>query len=128
MTTYSAALEAIHAALGLPPGDGFTQDWVHELPEAFRSAEWMNRCLALVLRWDERPGERAILVSLVLDIANDLAGVGQLTSDDWERISRALHQHRPDYADLLAYWSLEGEPLEDCFAITPLVREAAKAR
>lgn len=65
---------------------------------------------------------------LALDVSNDLLSSGVGPADGsiaavLAALSRDRHQHR----DLIEYWALDGEPLEDCFALTPAVRKIKAA-
>jgi len=122
MTTYQRALEALCNDLALPKGDEYTQDWAHELPETYRTAEWFDAYLSAIDEHRYGPEGQRILLSLVLDVANDLAGDGELSTSQWKRVERELLRVPGEHAELVDYWAVPGEPLEDCFAITPLIR------
>jgi hypothetical protein len=62
-------------------------------------------------------------MSLSLDVANDLAEEGALSASQWEQIRQELARRPREYSELLSYWSLGEEPLEDCFALTRLIRQ-----
>lgn len=120
-TAYQAALRRLQASLGLPAGDGFTQDWAFELPQELRTADWFMRYRHHFGRTSDDL-ERRILMELVLDVANDLEAEGLLTSADWREVLRELRRGGELYAGILGYWALDGDELEDCFPLTRLVR------
>ncbi len=128
MTTgYQRALQHVQSVLGLPHGDQFTQDWVQELPEAYRSPTWLGKYLAAFTHPSVRDEERRILMGLVLDVANDLHSAGSLLDSDWARAADELSRAPVLYEALVDYWCVKGEPLDDCFALTPLVRRIREA-
>lgn len=128
MTPYSSALKRLCEDLTLPLPDAFSQEWVHELPESYRTVDWLDRYVAALAHPAYGVEERRILMSLALDVANDLAGAGELTDAAWSAIEGALEENLEEYSSHVEYWSVEGEPLEDCFALTPRVRAFAVSR
>ena len=121
-------VDRIRIDLGLPPGNEFTQDWAYELPEEYRTREWLDRYMTAYHTGGYPPDVRDELMLLALDVSNDLLSSGVGPADGsiaavLAALSRDRHQHR----DLIEYWALEGEPLEDCFALTPAVRKIKAA-
>lgn len=128
MTTERAAIDRLCTDLGLPRGDAFTQDWAYELPEQFRTEDWLRRYLSAYDNPAYGDSERRMLIMLALDIANDLLNddeeAGERACASLERVLRSrVELHR----DQLEYWALEGEPLEDVFTLTPWAREQLSA-
>ena len=124
MTTERTAIDRICTDLGLPRGDAYTQDWAYELPEQFRTEAALRRYLSAYGNPAYGDAEHRVLIMLALDIANDLF------EDDEEAgeracagIARVLRSRVELHRDQLERWALEGEPLEDSFALTPWARE-----
>jgi hypothetical protein len=117
------AIQRVGHDLGLPLGDSFTQDWVHELGEEYRTEEDLERYLAAYRKPAYGVDERALLLDLILDVVNDLTeedpSVGARV---WTRVVGLLGAdlllHRP----ALDYWAVPEESLDNAFALSPLVR------
>ncbi len=107
---------------GLPLGDAYTQDWVQEVPEAWRTPVWLDRYLSALESDALDAAAIGGLLALALDVSNDLLEAGQLVERAWARLSQQLVRWPAIARPLVADWALEGEPLEDCFALTGLVR------
>lgn len=113
--------------LGLPKGDKFTQDWAYELPEAYRTSKWLDKYIAAYLNNAYATPEKVMLMTLILDVANDLVQhAGQENNKAVANALDLLCVYSQDHLKLIDYWALDGEPLEDCFALTPQVRELKK--
>ncbi|MWP61693.1 hypothetical protein [Gilliamella sp. Pas-s25] len=110
--------------LHLPLGDKFTQDWAYELPDQYRTQTWLDKYLYAYVNSTYSKLQKHILMTLLLDVTNDLLSSGMSASSP--KISQVLallfHNH-DDYMDLIDYWSLSDEPIEDCFALTPEIRK-----
>lgn len=109
--------------LGLPPGDRHTQDWAYELPEEYRTRAWLEKYLAAYLMGGYSPQARHELMTLALDVCNDLVSAGASPAEEpMVRVLSALFEDRQANDDLIACWAMEGEVLEECFALTPEIR------
>ena len=110
--------------LGLPIGDGFTQDWVYELPEKYRTREWLDKYITAYLRKDYSLSGQGELMALSLDVCNDLLSSGLSATDEIIlKVLNVLLENYQDHMELINYWSLDDEPLEDCFLLTFEVRK-----
>ena len=109
--------------LGLPGGDEFTQDWEHELPEEFRSSEWLPRFIAAYNSEGYGPSEKQALMMLLLDCLNEGIEAGDEAIEClWNEVAPLLLADREIHSNLIEHWSLPGESLEDAFAITARIR------
>ncbi|MCP4200815.1 MAG: hypothetical protein GY769_02625 [bacterium] len=63
-------------------------------------------------------------MQLIMDVANDLLDNEELPEELWEDIVELLNNRRTLHSDLIEHWVLEGETLDDAFALTPYVRRA----
>lgn len=118
------SIKRICRDLGIPEGDKFTQDWAYELPEEFRTDKWLSKYTLAYSNDDYSESEQDLLMQLILDVTNDCLNMGVSAND--EVIINALsllsgnHQR---YSELIEYWAQDGDPLEDCFALTEKIRE-----
>lgn len=109
--------------LGIPVGDKFTQDWIYELPEEYRNKEWLNKYIAAYLNKAYSLKGKNELMALALDVSNDLLSSGYLPSDKLIlSVLNILTDNYQNHIDLIDYWALDNEPLEDCFLLTPEIR------
>ncbi|WFQ79643.1 hypothetical protein PXH59_19205 [Xenorhabdus sp. SF857] len=116
--------ERICNDLGLPKGDSFTQDWALELPEKYRTTEWLNKYIIAYSNNKYSEPEKSTLMELMLDIANDfLTQNANCNDESITNVLNLLLNNHQYHLKLIDYWSLDEEPLEDCFALTPKVRE-----
>ncbi|AWH21213.1 hypothetical protein [Stenotrophomonas sp. ZAC14D2_NAIMI4_6] len=123
------AIERLSRDLGLPPADSHSQDWAYELPDPYRTDAWLDRYLAAYHDSGYPPDVRHALMTLALDVSNDLLGAGARPDDrSIAAVLAALSQDRHEHHALIEYWALEGEPFDDCFALTPEVRKIKAAR
>ena len=109
--------------LGIPIGDKFTQDWIYELPEEYRNKKWLNKYIAAYLNKDYSLKGKNELMALALDVSNDLLSSGYLSSDKLIlSVLNILIDNYQNHIDLIDYWALDNEPLEDCFLLTSEIR------
>lgn len=127
MTEYLKALKKIQLRFNLPPGDLYTQDWVYELPDDYRTDSHFKDYLAAVDSL-ESPQERNILMSLLMDIANDRASEATLTDSDWALLAGQFKSDSEDDLDLLRYWACAEDQIEDAFPISDRVRRLLQIR
>lgn len=117
------AIERICRDLGLPTGDSYTQDWAYELSEEFRSSEFLSRYVKAYSTPGYGDAEKRLLMQLMLDVTNDLLQRDEAVGRQaWESLVNLLRVNRELHRDQVEYWALPGEPLEDAFRLTPLVR------
>lgn len=117
------ASERIRLALALPSGDEYTQDWVRELPEQYRTPSLLEKCLTMFGEPTLADRELYELMYLVLDVCDDVNSSGELSGSLWNSVTSELRRNSRLYAPLVQYWALPGEPLDDCFSLTPLMRD-----
>ncbi|HCP9057520.1 TPA: hypothetical protein OF605_004909 [Escherichia coli] len=120
-------IDKICSELGVPVSDKFTQDWAYELPEKYRTKEWLSKYIAAYLNNGYSQKGKNELMTLALDVCNDLLSSGVPPSD--KVIVKALNTLLDNYKnhiDLINYWALDDESLEDIFALTPEIRELKK--
>ena len=124
MTTESNALKRVCEDLGVPAPDSYSQDWAYELPEAYRTEDYFSRYLDAYQRPSYGAAEKHLLMQLMLDIANEsIAHESDTGQSMWTALRSLLQQDHVLHTELIEHWALVDEPLEDAFALTPLVRE-----
>lgn len=114
------AIEKLARQLELPLPDPFSQDWEYEVADSTK--------VALFLKYYGSGGldidEKRLLMNIIITSYNDSIGEGSARPEDWELISRYLVEDRATHEDTLNYWALPDEvELENCFPVTPLVRD-----
>jgi hypothetical protein len=117
------ARERLCRDLQLPWGDKYTQDWAYELPDQFRTIEWLGRYLDAYASPDYGKSEQRLLMQLMLDVVNDLFEREKVAGQAaWTRLAAVLREGRELHRDQLEYWTLPDHELEDAFRLTPLAR------
>jgi len=116
-------INKICSDLGLPVGDGFTQDWAYELPEKYRTKEWLDKYINAYINSDYSLSGKNELMALSLDVCNDLLSSGLSHTDEVIiKVLNSLLENHQNHMELIDYWSLDNEPLEDCFSLTSEMR------
>ena len=70
--------------------------------------------------------EKRTLMQLILESYNDYVGKEGFNSDYSSKLRNILKKDLNLYMDLIDDWSCDKEDLEDCYEITPLIREIRK--
>ena len=95
------------------------QDWQYEVADAARVEEFLiyyeNNCLSL--------NEKITLMELILESYNDYVTGNSENPVVSERLCQVLQKESKLFSNTIEYWSCGNDDLEDCFAITPLVRK-----
>ncbi len=115
------AYRRICAQLGLPLPGPFSQDWECELPQKFRTVDWLEKYLAFYAAPGCSSDEREIMMELMLETAN---GLGNGTRNDAyvEKVIATLAKNYRIHWEMIDYWAREDSTLEDAFALTPAIR------
>jgi len=70
--------------------------------------------------------DRSVLMQTILESYGTAFTDGLARPEDWETISYYLNRDRQIHEDTIRRWAMIDEPdLENCFAITPLIRKLA---
>ncbi|EST58043.1 hypothetical protein K151_2100 [Proteus hauseri ZMd44] len=109
--------------LGLPEGDEYTQDWVYELPESYRTKKWLEKYIQVYSNDKYNTFEKNELMKLMLDIINDFLIKNSKKDDLIRKVLTLLSDNYQIHLQLVGHWSLDDDPLEDCFELTPAVRK-----
>ncbi|MBQ0215607.1 hypothetical protein OSB94_20405 [Proteus vulgaris] len=109
--------------LELPVGDEYTQDWSYELSEPYRTKEWLKKYIQAYTNDKYNTFEKNELMELMLDIVNDLLVQNNKNDDLIIKVLTLLSDNNQIHLQLIEHWSLDNEPLEDCFELTPEIRK-----
>ncbi len=119
MNATRSTIESLAKQLKLPLPDPFSQDWEYEIADPGRVTEFLKAYDSGRLS----PDEKSMLLNVILASYNDAIDAGSADPGDWELISRYLVRDRAIHETAINYWALPDEiRLENCFAITPLMR------
>lgn len=117
------AIEQICQDLNLPLGDKFTQDWIFELPEQYRTFDYFKKYFDAYLFRIYAFDEKKLLLNIMMDVVNDLLeckeAKGKLA---WNGLSYVLWKDALLFKDTIDYWAQWGQPLDNVFTLTPYVR------
>jgi hypothetical protein len=109
--------------LGLPKPDRYSQDWFCELPRAYRSHKWLRVYENACIRESREPGEKRVLVSVALDVVNELIMDDPSNAEVyWSSVVRMISNSPAIHMDQLSYWFCEDCLAGDDFACAPLAR------
>lgn len=98
------------------------------MPEEFRTKEWLNKYIYSYTESRYDFFEKNELMALMLDIANDLLSEG-VSGNNMVilNVLKLLSDNYNSHLSLIKHWSLDDEPLDDCFALTPKIRGITNA-
>ena len=113
------ATEGLNEKLGLLKLDDYSQDWEYEVADSCRVNEFISFYETAVLDQDER----FALMSLIISSFDDAISEAKDQEGTWMRIKNHLIREMLMYRNTILYWSVVEEELEDCFSITPYMRQ-----
>lgn len=115
-------IEKLAKELNLPKGDRFTQDWEYEVADYGKTGVFLEYYKNNKLNADEKQ----TLMRLILESYNDYVGESGYKDNYSNELRDILQKESTLYHDIIEDWACVGEDWEDCFAITPLIREIRK--
>ncbi len=119
--THSAIQGLIHK-LQLPPPHEFSQDWEYEVSDASRIAEFLYSYEHMELNREEK----FALMIIIISSLDDVLASGEPKPSWYDSIRHDLLQDLTIHQHTIYYWSmLDEEDVENCFAVTPFMREIA---
>lgn len=128
-STERTAIERVCRDLGLPKGDLYSQDWAYEIPDTYRTIEWIDRYLSAYKSGGYQSTEQKLLVKIILDVINDILESDEPAGRDaWMRTVETIQDNIPQHRQQIEYWAAESRSLEDAFALSPLARELITTR
>ena len=99
--------------------DEITQDWEYEMADARRISEFLQYYKENQLS----PSEKKLLIQLLLESFNDYMGEFNYNLKYLGELKCIVKNDFEIYKDILDYWACGEDDLEDCFTITPFIRE-----
>ncbi|HEY9187561.1 MAG TPA: hypothetical protein VIR55_06625 [Ignavibacteria bacterium] len=113
------AIDSLSEKLNLPFKSEFSQDWEYEVADDERLSEFLKfykeRCA--------NNEEKFALMIVIIGSYNELLKKGIHDKTIWGDIEYYLFKDASIHTNTILYWSLENEELDNCFLITPLIRE-----
>ncbi|MDQ0059992.1 hypothetical protein [Paenibacillus harenae] len=114
------AIESLNKRLILPALDPYSQDWEYELADSSKLNEFITYYEKSTLTIDEK----FALMALIISSFDDSLSEGKLSDHTRDTIKYLLIKDIEIHRNKIKYWAREEEDeLEDCFAVTPLMRE-----
>lgn len=112
------AIESLVKKLSLPKPGPFTQDWEYEVADDTRINEFLSCYESKILNEEEK----FALMIVIIESLNDAIEKSDVSEPILRKAKELLLKNIAIHTNTILYWSLEGEDLEDCFAITPFIR------
>lgn len=112
-------IKRLTTELRLEGANKYTQDWEYEVANVNQLPDYINFYKNSKLNLNEK----STLMRIILEAYNDY--IIQENHEDVYRksIKEFLKKDYFIHKDTILYWSCENEDLDDCFAITPLIRQ-----
>lgn len=118
------AIEGLIKKLNLPKPDMYSQDWEYEVTDSSRVAEFMDFYGNNTLNKEEKFALMKIIISSYDEALTEEMANEKIASQIKSYLILDVYIHR----NTISYWALLDEvDIEDCFAITPLMREVHAA-
>ncbi|PUA36640.1 hypothetical protein C8Z91_25005 [Paenibacillus elgii] len=114
-----SARDSLIEKLGLSEPDEFCQDWEYIVANTSRIEEFLAFYENTLLNIEEK----FALMVIIITSFNDYLNENNFSPLIWNRIKNLLEKDEEIHANTILYWSLEDEDLEDCFTVTPYMRE-----
>ncbi|WP_145046595.1 hypothetical protein [Paenibacillus xylanexedens] len=114
------AVRSLCSKLNLKSQGEFTQDWEYEVADASRITEFLDAYEQYP--WDVE--EKFALMIIIIESCNDALVEGTCDPEIINVLKHHLILDADIHYNTLHYWALLDEPeLDNCFAITPIIRE-----
>lgn len=117
-----AAIDGLVEKLGLPEPHMYSQDWEIEITNSSRVSELISAYENSNLNHEEK----FALMIVIVGSYDDALSAGMENSDNWDKISYHLVNELNIHKNTILYWASEGQELENCFYIAPLMRDLMK--
>ncbi len=95
-----------------------SQDWEFEVGKSKKVFEYISFYENVVLNKEEKFALMIVIISSYNEAL--LEGIAQ--KELWNKIKYNILKDMDIHRNTIEYWALDDEDLEDCFAITPLIR------
>lgn len=115
------SIEKLCNDLNLSDEHKYSEEWECEVANEYRIDEFITY-YQMKLTDDN---EKFTLMQIIVESCNDALGNGNLDNEVWKKIKNSLILDCNIHKYTIEYWSDEEEDkdIEDCFVITPLIRE-----
>lgn len=113
------SIERLSKALHLRPVSNYMQDWEYEVADSKRLSEFISYYEQNSLN----SNEKVTLMTLILASYDDYIKAFGEDLDYSKKIKQFLTYDMELFKNIIEYWSCDEEDLEDCFAVTPLIRQ-----
>ena len=114
------AINSLVKGLNLPEPGEFTQDWEYEVSDPERIKEFIEYYMRKELTTDEK----YTLMMMIISSCDDAIIYGLFDEQLWKKVVKILLEDQKIHEETISYWASDEEKdIEDCFAITPLIRE-----
>lgn len=111
------AIDGLSEKLGLP--NRVTQDWEYEVGDSSKVSEYIESYEKIIMSKEEK----FALMIIIISSYNDALEEGKIENSIWDKIRHHLLNDISIHRNTILYWALEGEDLENCFSITPFIRQ-----
>lgn len=119
------AINSLVKGLHLPVPDKFTQDWEYEVSDPKRIKEFIEYYVQKKLTTDEK----FTLMMIIISSCDDAIIYGLFDEQLWKEVVDILLRDWEIHKETINYWSSDEEKdIEDCFVITPLIREVLEKK
>lgn len=119
------AITSLIKKLNLPKADKYSQDWEYEVVDSKRIDEFITYYQNNLRTEDEK----FTLMLIIIESCNDTLCENNLKKKTWKKVKRSLIKDYFLHNQTIDYWCCEEEKdIENCFNITPLIREIKKCK
>ncbi|WP_233354826.1 MULTISPECIES: hypothetical protein [Paenibacillus] len=115
------SIESLIKKLHLPSLTPFSQDWEYTSADSSRVNEFITFYENNKLNNKEKFTLMIVIISSFDDYLSE--GIGTEDIKIWDRIKQNILKDYKLHINTIIYWALEENDLEDCFAVTPYIRE-----
>ncbi|MGO4530369.1 hypothetical protein AB4Z30_14905 [Paenibacillus sp. 2TAF8] len=115
------SIESLIKKLNLPPLTPYSQDWEYTSADSSRVDEFITYYENNQLNKNEKFTLMIVIISSFDDYLSE--GIGTENNKLWNRIKQNLLQDYELHINTIHYWAQDERNLEDCFSITPYIRE-----
>lgn len=120
----SESIYSLIEKLNLPEPEPFEQDWEYMVANVDRISEFLSFYEQGNLSIDEK----FTLMIIIIQSCDDALWDQRFNQEIWGKIKHYLITESHIHRETILYWALleDNRDLEDCFAITPYIREIVK--
>lgn len=114
------AVESLVDKVKLPAPHPFSQDWEYEVADSTRTAEFLHAYDQYNLDLEEK----FALMIIIISSLDDAMHLGRMEDNLALLVKQYLIRDIHIHMNTVSYWAMsDEEDLEDCFYITPFMRE-----